>query len=80
MLYIITKKTDYMLKFFDRNGKLVDQWAMNGDIEEVLYAACVEWCENFEWVEVSDTERHICTMYNDGGIELVASGIPALLD
>ena len=80
MLYIITEDTTWTLRFLDRDGSEVDRWTIEGDIETALFAACAEWCENYAEVEVSDPDRHICTMYDDGSIELVAACMWALLD
>ena len=75
MLYIITENTTWTLRFLDRDGSEVDRWTIESDLETALYAACAEWCENFKKVEVSDSDCHLCTMYDDGSIELMATGI-----
>ena len=80
MLYIITEKTNYTLRFYDDRKREVHRFEMEGELEEILYCACSEWCENFAKVEVYDGQNPICIMYADGGIRLIASNLWARLD
>lgn len=80
MLYIITDNKTWTLRFYNYAMDEVHVFKLEGDLEEVLYGACAEWCENFKKVDVFDGRDHVCTMYDDGSITLVACNMPALLD
>ena len=79
MLCVITKKADYMLRFCDRDGDILDSWKMDADLEDALWAACAEWCENYAYVTVADGDSLVCVMYDDGTIEF-CGGASAVLD
>lgn len=84
MLYIVTNKTSYTLRFYaNRSDEDTELYifTVDGDLEEALYTACAEWCEGFVKVVAYDPDGHpVCEMYDDGGIRLLTSNLWAELD